>query len=242
MNNALRKQDRAISCVIPAFNEEECVEAAITESLSALRNHCSRYEVIVVDDGSSDATADIVREISSRQPEVKLISHSANIGYGAALRTGFEASSMNLIFYTDCDLQFDAEEISLLLPLLEERDIVAGYRMHRADNLLRIIVSKCFNIIFRFVFGLRVRDVNCAFKIFKKEVFDSIIIESDNFFVDAEILAKAKACGMRIAEVGVTHFARRGGKATVKPSNVSSTLIQMIKIKISLRKLENHNR
>lgn len=236
MSEFLSKSEREVSCVIPAFNEEECVEAAVMEALAALQNHCSRYEIIVVDDGSIDRTAEIVREISSRRPEVNLISHSSNLGYGAALRTGFSACNMNLIFYTDCDLQFDAQDISLLLPFSDKNDIVAGYRKRRADNLIRIFVSKGFNIIFRLAFCLRVRDVNCAFKLFKRDVFDLIRIESDNFFVDAEILAKAKSLKMRISEVGVTHFERRGGRATVKPSNVLSTLKQMIKIKITLLK------
>jgi dolichol-phosphate mannosyltransferase len=224
-----------VSFIMPAYNEESCIEAAVTEARDALRRHAGRFEIVVVDDGSADRTSELLAELSKKIPELRAVRHEKNAGYGAALRTGFNAAKMPLIFYTDCDCQFDPAEIASLLPFAKDYDIVAGYRIRRQDTLLRFLVSRSYNLMIRLLFGVTVRDINCAFKLFRREVFDKLKIESDEFFVPAEIFAKARALGMTVHEVGVSHFPRRAGKPTVRPSDIPRTLRQLLGVRASIK-------
>jgi glycosyltransferase involved in cell wall biosynthesis len=231
----------AVSFILPAYNEEACIESAVTDALAALRKYTSRFEIIVVDDGSADATPELLAKLDASVPELRVIRHERNIGYGAALRTGFKAAKMPLVFYTDSDCQFDINEIERSLPLSKDYDVVTGYRIRRKDTLLRYLVSRCYNLLVRLLIGITVRDVNCSFKLFHRNVFDSFEVESNEFFVDAEILAKARALGFTICEIGVTHFPRRAGIPTVRVSNVPRTLRELSRIRNSIKKLRPIN-
>lgn len=226
-----------ISAVLPAYNEEENVEIATTRMAEVLRSLDLRdWEVIVVDDGSVDRTGEILDRLAADDPEhIRVIHHSPNKGYAEALKSGFTSARHQLIFYTDSDNQFDVRELKNLLPLVENADIVCGFRIYRFDPLTRLVMSWGYNLLVRMIFRINVRDIDCAFKLFRREVFDRITIESKKFFVDAEILAKARHLRMRLAEIGVRHYPRPAGRSTVRASHVFSTLKEIAQMWVNVR-------
>ncbi|MGH2570619.1 MAG: glycosyltransferase family 2 protein [bacterium] len=216
---------RSISVVLPAYNEEENIERqvrAVDDVLRTLR--FDAYEILVVDDGSSDRTRAICEALAAGAPKLRLIVHEVNRGYAQALRSGFTTAKMPLVFYTDSDNQFDVRELKNLLAAIDDYDIVCGFRIYRYDPVSRLVLSWGYNLIVRVLFRIRVRDVDCAFKLFRREIFDRIHIESRKFFVDTEILAKASKLGLRMTEIGVRHLPRTAGQSTVRPSHVLSTV------------------
>jgi glycosyltransferase involved in cell wall biosynthesis len=221
-----------LSAVLPAYNEEENIETATRRMIEALRSlGLTDWEVIIVDDGSVDRTAEIADRLAAEDPaHIRALHHSPNRGYAAALKTGFSNARHQLIFYTDSDNQFDVREIASLLPLIEQADIVNGFRIYRFDPLTRLVLSWGFNLLVRGIFRIKVRDIDCAFNLFRREVFDKVDIESKKFFVDAEVLAKARYYGFRMAEVGVRHYPRPAGHSTVRPSHIPSTLVELARI------------
>lgn len=226
----------SISAVLPAFNEEENIETATTRMADVLKSLDLRdWEVIIVDDGSVDKTGEIADCLAAADPEhIRVFHHSPNLGYAAALKTGFTNGRCQLLFYTDSDNQFDVRELKNFLPLIETADIVCGFRIYRFDPLTRLVLSWGFNLLVRIIFRINVRDVDCAFKLFRREVFDKITIESKKFFVDAEVLAKAKYFGFRLVEVGVRHYPRPAGRSTVRASHITSTLRELAQIWINI--------
>jgi dolichol-phosphate mannosyltransferase len=220
----------SISAVLPSLNEEENIKDAVLALDEFLKANFLDYEIIAVDDGSIDRTGEILGYLRKSLPFLRVIRHRKNLGYGASLREAFSAATKDYVFYTDSDMQFDICEISLLLPLAEKYDIVVGYRRRRCDPPLRIFLSWGYNFLARRVFGLKIRDIDCAFKLFRRSVFDVIKIKSRNFFVSTEIMAKARYCGFTCVEVPVTHYPRLKGHTTVKPSNIPRTLAEMAKI------------
>jgi glycosyltransferase involved in cell wall biosynthesis len=223
--------DRSISFVLPAYNEEANIEDAARRMLEVAESlDLADYEVIIVDDGSADRTAEIIDRLHQEDHHVRPIHHPTNLGYADALKTGFTSAKCKLVFYTDSDLQFDVREVKNLLPAIEDYDIVTGFRIYRYDPLSRLALAWGYNLIARTIFRLRVRDIDCAFKLFRREVFEVIEIRSKKFFVDTEILAKARYHGFRMTEIGVRHYPRRGGQSTVRPSHVLSTLRELSKM------------
>lgn len=222
----------AISAVLPAFNEEENIETAITRMVDVLKSLSLRdWEVIVVDDGSADRTGETAKLLAARDPEhVRVLRHDTNRGYAQALSTGFGSARHDLIFYTDSDNQFDVGQLKELLPLVQNADIVCGFRIYRFDPLSRLVLSWGFNLLVRIAFRIKVRDIDCAFKLLRREVFDKVTIESKKFFVDAEVLAKARYYGFRMVEIGVRHYPRTAGRSTVRPSHIVSTLLELARI------------
>lgn len=226
----------SISAVLPAFNEEENIETAVKRMAGVLNSlSLHDWEVLVVDDGSVDRTGEIADCLASRDPQhVKVFHHNPNRGYAEALKTGFTNARSELIFYTDSDNQFDVGELKHLLPLIEHADIVCGFRIYRFDPLTRLVLSWGFNLLVRLIFRIKVRDIDCAFKLFRREIFDKITIESKKFFVDAEVLAKARYFGFRMSEIGVRHYPRPAGRSTVRPSHIISTLRELAQMWISI--------
>ena len=233
-----------ISAVLPAFNEEENIETATRRMVEALTSLGLRdWEVIIVDDGSADRTGEIADRLAREDAaHLRVFHHSPNLGYAEALKTGFTNARHKLIFYTDSDNQFDVREIKNLLPLIENADIVTGFRIYRFDPLTRLVLSWGFNLIVRIMFWINVRDIDCAFKLFRREVFDKVTIESKKFFVDAEVLAKAKYFGFRMVEIGVRHYPRPAGRSTVRPSHIISTLGELARIWIDIHKMPRGKR
>jgi glycosyltransferase involved in cell wall biosynthesis len=226
----------SISAVLPAFNEEENIETAATRMAEVLGSLQLRdWEVIIVNDGSVDSTSEIADRLAAADPlHIKVFHHKPNRGYAEALKTGFTSARSQLIFYTDSDNQFDVRELKNMLPLIEDADIVCGFRIYRFDPLTRLVLSWGFNLLVRIIFRIGVRDIDCAFKLFRREVFDKVQIESKKFFIDAEVLAKAKYYGFRLAEIGVRHYPRPAGRSTVRASHVVSTLRELAQIWINI--------
>ncbi|MFQ5864018.1 MAG: glycosyltransferase family 2 protein [bacterium] len=227
-----------ITIVLPAYNEEENIEKAMQSSLKMAEKVAEHYEVIVVDDGSTDSTGEICEDLSRQNRHLKVIRHKSNQGYGAALRNGFTSAQYKLVFYTDADNQFDISELRYLLRLMDTYDVVTGFRVYRYDSPLRIFLSWVYNKLVKQIFGVKTRDIDCAFKVFRRKIFDQFTIESNDFFVDTEIMVKAKRLGYAINEVGVRHYPRMAGRTTVRPSDIPRTLRRMLNIWISARRLK----
>lgn len=220
---------RKVSVVLPAYNEEDNVERQVASVDAVCRDlRFDDWEILVVDDGSRDATRAVCEGLRERFPKMKLLVHETNQGYAKALRTGFTSAAMPLVFYTDCDNQFDVRELESFLPAIGHFDIVCGFRIYRFDPFTRLVLSWGYNLLVRILFQIRVRDVDCAFKLFRREVFDKIHIESKKFFVDTEILAKASKIGLTMTEIGVRHYPRSAGRSTVRPSHIVSTLAEIV--------------
>ena len=209
-NNSLN----SISVFFPCYNEQDNVERTVTRALSVLEKLGLDYEVIIVDDGSKDVTAEIADGLARQNPRIKLVRHSTNLGYGAALQSGFRAASKRLVFYTDGDGQFDISELPSLIPLLRQYDIVSCFRLNRQDNLIRKINGFCWTKLVCLLFGLRLKDIDCAFKLYKREIFDNIQLSSAGALIDTEILARAVKKGFTIIQRPVHHFPRTAGKQT----------------------------
>jgi glycosyltransferase involved in cell wall biosynthesis len=202
----------------PAFNEEENVTETIRRALAEVGPLVDgSIEVLVVDDGSTDRTRELADAAARDDPRVTVF-HQANRGYGGALRAGFANARGALIGFSDGDLQFDLREMARLLDRLDDPkqpvDAVIGYRIKRRDPPHRIFIAKTYNAIASIVFGLRVRDIDCAMKLFRREVFDGLALTTDSPFLSAELLIKLHARGERIAQVGVTHYPRAAGTNT----------------------------
>jgi glycosyltransferase involved in cell wall biosynthesis len=210
-----------ISAVMPACNEAENIVQAVEALASTLSRLAPAWEIIVVDDGSRDGTAGLVKGLSAHRGQVILARHPFNLGYGAALKTGIELAHHQLLFVTDADLQFDLSELNTALPLAAEYDIVLGYRKRRREHVGRRLNARCWGMLMRLLFGLRVQDINCAFKIFNGRVFDHITIRSRGAMVYSEVLILAKKKGFTIKEVPVTHYPRKRGRSSgAKPKTI----------------------
>lgn len=217
-----------LSLVFPIFDEERNIEPL----LSAAREIASRltpdFEVILVDDGSRDRSAEIVDSWCREDPRFRLLRHARNTGYGAALHSGLREAKGELIFFSDADLQFDLSELAGLIEHAEEFDIIAGYRVQRSDPWPRRVLASTWGAIIRSLFGLKVRDIDCAFKLFRREVIDAIEIESIGAFVNTEILVRASAAGYRIHQVPVSHRRRRhGSQSGGNPKVILRALLEL---------------
>jgi glycosyltransferase involved in cell wall biosynthesis len=202
---------RRLSIVLPAFNEEANVESAVRYAGEVAQRYCDEFEVIVVDDGSVDRTASIVTALSAADPRIRLVQHEQNRGYGGALKSGFLAAKLDLVFFTDADNQFELNEIGVFLDLIESVDVVAGYRIKRCDPLFRRLNAKAWNYLVRALFYVPVRDIDCAFKLFRREVFDGLELESIGAMVNTELMVKLGRSGYRVVEIGVSHYPRTAG-------------------------------
>jgi glycosyltransferase involved in cell wall biosynthesis len=219
-----------LSIVFPAYNEEGNIEKAVQDSLAYLGSRPG--EVLVVNDGSRDRTAEILSRLEKAHPgRVRALHHEINQGYAPTLRDGFLAAKGEWIFYSDSDNQFVLKELDLLMNLRDGVDMVVGYRKDRQDPAFRKFAAGTYNFLVRLFFGLRgVRDIDCAFKLFHRSVFQKIKIESSHFLIDGEILIKAQHLNMKIKEVGVTHLPREVGTSTVRFFHVTNTLAGLAKL------------
>lgn len=206
---------RSISVFFPAYNEEANIARSVAQAQEVLTSlGVADYEIAIVNDGSRDRTRKIVEELCHCNARVRLVNHEVNQGYGASVWSGIMASSKDYIFFTDADLQFDLTEISRLLAYVPEFDVVVGFRIKRQDNLIRVFNAWAWNVLNRVLFGLQVKDIDCAFKLFKREVFSGLQVTSRGAMFSAELLVRVVRLGFKVAEVGVTHYPRRAGSAT----------------------------
>ncbi len=214
-----------LSFFFPAHNEEANLEALAEEALGALPALAERFEIIAVDDGSRDRTPAIADDLAKRHPDVfRVVHHPTNLGYGAALRSGFRAARFGLIAFTDGDRQFKVADVGRLTERLaapDAPDVVVGYRLKRADPPIRRWYARIYRLSNRIFFGVRVQDIDCACKLFRREALAPIRVASGGAFFTAELLVKLRFEGRRLAEVGVPHYPRTAGSPTgAKPSVV----------------------
>jgi glycosyltransferase involved in cell wall biosynthesis len=207
-----------LSYFFPAHDEEGNVEPLVEEALATLPGLADRFEVIIVDDGSRDRTAEIADRLVGAHPGlVRVVHHPVNLGYGAALRSGFRAARFAHVAFTDGDRQFRIADLGRLTARLSEGDrpdAVIGYRIRRADPLIRTLYAKTYRLANRIFFGLRATDVDCACKLFRREALEGIRVESGGAFLSAELLIKLRAVGRTVVEVGVPHYPRTTGSPT----------------------------
>lgn len=213
-----------LSLIVPAFNEAAGIGRAVAEALEALPQVVDAFEIIVVDDGSADATADEALRAAGGDRRVRVVRHPVNRGYGAALRTGFEAARHERVAFTDADCQFHLADLALLLPLADEAPIATGFRVDRQDPALRRFYSWGYNRLVRTLFGTRVRDVDCALKVFRRDVLPEILPEARGFFANTEMFVRARDAGCAVREVGVRHRPRLAGTSKVSLLDVPRTL------------------
>ena len=206
--------NRSLSVVLPAHNEEEAIAATVHEVIETFSTWMLDFEIIVVDDGSQDSSGEIVDTMSKTHPCLKVIHHPVNMGYGAALVSGFEAASKDLTFFMDSDGQFDIHDLAQFLLLIAEYDAVLGYRIDRQDTWMRKVNAWGWKQLVGLVFGIHVRDVDCAFKLYPTRFFREEILETRGAMINAEILYKFIRAGNTYTQVGVRHLPRRGGRAT----------------------------
>lgn len=228
-----------VSIVLPAYNEEANIEQAVSEATQVSERLFAEHEILVVDDGSSDRTAPIVRGLAERDGRVRLITHGRNRGYGEALRTGFLASRLDHVFFTDADLQFDMGELERFVPYAGTIDVVAGYRKNRQDPLVRRINAYGWNLLVRVLFYVPVRDIDCAFKLFNRRVLDEIDIESVGAMVNTELMVKLGRKGASVVEIGVTHRPRHAGEARgASPKVIATAFKEVMQMRRRLTSLD----
>lgn len=206
----------SLSIVIPAYNEEANVAAAVEEVSRAAQTLNMDYEIILVNDGSRDRTGDVARtELTPRIPNFRLVEHFPNRGYGGALKAGFAAATKDLIAFTPSDKQFKFSEITLLLgKLTPSITLVSGWRVKRQDNFIRRMNGRGWNTVVMILFGRTIHDIDCGFKVFRRDVLKHIHIESNGAMIDTEMLAEMRARGFKMTDVPVTHLPRTAGSPT----------------------------
>lgn len=212
MSNNLERP--GISVFFPAYNDAKSIGKLIADASDVLPALTDDYEIIVVNDGSTDETADVLRELTKSNERLRVVSHETNKGYGAALQSGFRAASKDLIFYTDGDGQYDVRELSLLFEkLTDETDIVNGYKIQRADRKRRKILGESYNRMARFFFRLPIRDVDCDFRLIRKRALDGVNLTSTSGGICVELVYKLKRKGCNFTEIAVNHYSRPYGKS-----------------------------
>lgn len=203
-----------LSLVLPAHNEEDNIEIVVRRALAVLPHFTEDFEILVVNDGSRDRTGAIIDRLSREDGRVKPVHHKVNRGYGGALKSGFKVSRFEYVMFMDSDRQFDIADIRLLSPFVPLFDIVAGFRMERSDPMHRRINAEIFNLAVRILFGVHMRDLDCAFKVFRGDLLRSLDLTTSGALINAEAQAKLRRQGATIVQIGVPHYARVAGHAT----------------------------
>ncbi len=206
-------------------------------AVEALEELASEFEIILVDDGSTDRTAPIGAELAAADSRIRVVTHLVNRGYGAALRTGFSNARLDFVTFNDGDGQFDMRDLEHLLEKIQEHEMVIGYRKRRADRLVRRLTARAWGLLVGILFGVWPRDLDCGFKLFRKEALDALDLRADGAFISTELLARGRAAGHRIAQVGVNHYPRQHGSSTGNnPRVVMRAFVEMISFWRDLRR------
>jgi len=203
-----------LSIFFPAYNDGGTIASLVILAVQVAGRLTSDFEVIVVNDGSQDATKDILDDLARTYPSVRAIHHQQNRGYGAALRTGFGAATKDLIAYTDGDAQYDPAELPILWNRLSpDADMVTGFKISRSDPWHRVVIGRVYHHTVKFLFRLRVRDVDCDFRLMRREIFDRVKLEKDTGVICLEMMRKIQDAGFRVVEVPVHHYHRLHGRS-----------------------------
>ena len=226
----------AISIFFPAYNDAGTIASMVVAARIAARQLTHDFEILVVNDGSRDHTAEVLGELERIIPELRVVHHTKNRGYGGALRTGFSSASKALIFYTDGDAQYDPRELRALMERMDEGvDFVNGYKMGRSDPLHRVLIGRIYHWTVRLAFGLRLRDVDCDFRLFRKSILDRVELTKSSGVICVELMKKVQDAGFRILEVPVHHYHRAYGKSQFfNFRRVGRTLYDLIRLWVDL--------
>lgn len=222
----------SLTIFMPCYNEEGNVERVVKAALAAGALVTDDLEVIAVNDGSRDMTGEIADGLAAADPRVRAVHNRPNRGYGGAVQRGFSEARKEWVFFTDGDGQFDMGEIPKLVELLEHCDIAVGYRIHRADPFMRRVNAFCWGTLVRSLFGLKVRDIDCAFKLIPRRFLQQVTLRSEGALISTELLARAQRAGYRIGEVGVHHYPRQAGQQTgAKLSVIVRAFWELLKLR-----------
>jgi glycosyltransferase involved in cell wall biosynthesis len=203
-----------LSVFFPAYNDSGTIASLVITALQTAQSLTDDFEIIIVNDGSVDATAQIANELARTYPQVKVVHHHANLGYGGALRTGFQTATRELVFYTDGDAQYDPAEMALLWDAFSgDVDLVNGYKISRSDPAHRVVIGRIYHHTVKLLFGLRVRDVDCDFRLLRRSIFDTVRLEKNSGVICLEMMKKIQDAGFRIAEVPIHHYHRAYGRS-----------------------------
>ena len=228
-----------ISAVMPAFNEEANLEQSVGRMAAALAAQARAFEVIVVDDGSRDGTAAVLERLKPIHPSLRVVRHSVNRGYGAALRSGFAAARYPWVFLEDADNQFDPADVAALVARAADADIVAGYRKRRRDPLLRRLNAWAFFTLVTILFGRLAKDVNCAFKLMRRDLLERMNLHSEGALINTEVFVLARQLHARVVEVPIQHYARTSGRQTgANLRVVVRAFSELLAFKAEMRRVE----
>jgi glycosyltransferase involved in cell wall biosynthesis len=233
-----------LSVFFPAYNDSGTIASMVIRAVKAAADLTPDYEVIVVNDGSADATAEIADELARQYPHVRVVHHATNRGYGGALQTGFRSATKEFIFYTDGDAQYDPGEIARLWEMMSENaDLVNGYKISRSDPAHRIVIGRIYHHVVSLLFGLQVRDVDCDFRLMRRSIFEKIDLEKTSGVICLEMMKKVQDAGFRIVEVPVHHFHRAFGKSQFfNFRRIFKTGVDVMRLWLALVVLRRHER
>ncbi len=226
------KKIKEISVFFPTYNEEENIEKVVKKAKKVLDSVAEKWEILIVNDGSLDNTLKIAEKLAKNDKHIKVVNHKVNQGYGGALKSGFKKAMYPWVAFTDSDGQFDFAEINKFLPFTSTHDVILGYRLKRADSIMRSIYTYAWGMLPRVLWGMNVRDYSCGFKLIKKKVFMEIQpLVGEEKVTQIEMLVKAKKAGFRFVEVGVHHYPREFGKQTgANVKVVAKSITDLIKL------------
>jgi len=227
----------SISAILPAYNEEAVIERSVRHVAEVLRKLTEEFEIVVTNDGSRDGTGEILATLQN-DPDLhlRIVTHERNLGYGAALASGFDAAQKDLIFFTDGDKQFDVGELSMFVPAMNDGTVmVIGWRKHRADPPMRLANAWGWKLVVNSLFGYTARDIDCAFKLFRRQVWESMTVNARGATFSAEFLIKARRLGYVIRERRASHFPRPAGQATgAKPAVIVRAFRELLRLRLNL--------
>ncbi|MCK6495956.1 glycosyltransferase family 2 protein [bacterium] len=203
---------KSLTAFFPAHNEVENIGQLVEKTNNVLSGIVPDYEILVINDGSTDGTRELLDNLVQKVPRLRPIHHEVNQGYGGAVRTGFRNASRDLVFFSDGDGQFDIGEITLFLAEIDSYDAILGYRINRRDPFHRKVFAKCWGMLIRILFRIRVRDLDCAFKMFQRSILEGVEFEAGGAMVTVELLAKLRKKNFRFKEIGVNHYPRTAGQ------------------------------
>jgi glycosyltransferase involved in cell wall biosynthesis len=233
-------QTQTLSVLFPAYNEEAIIATTVLTAHAVVAPLVARHEIVVVDDGSTDGTGALLRELAASHPDLplRIVTHPQNRGYGAALASAFDAAGGDLLFLADSDGQFDLADIAVLLDRLDaDTDLVIGWRRDRADSPMRLLNAWGWKQLVHTMFGYTARDVDCAFKLLRREVWQAVDVRSRGATFSAELLVKARRLGFRAAEVPVQHLPRRSGRATgARLSVIARAFVEIVRLRLNLER------
>jgi glycosyltransferase involved in cell wall biosynthesis len=228
----------SLSVFFPAYNDEDNIGKVADAAVATLDEIGAPYEVIIVHDGSPDRTGEVADELAERYANLRVIHHPRNLGYGAALNTGFTNAKNEYVFYTDGDNQFDVREMKKFVALIGLSDLVIGFRNRKQYSLFRKVTSFTYNLLLQVLFDLPYRDVDCAFKLVPKSLIDRVTLSSSDAFIDPELLINAQRLGYSVTEIGVTHLPREGGVSGVKVPVILRSILEVFRFYLKVRAQE----